>query len=247
MRTLSLIVSVALALAIISLVAAAGSGFGHRLQLWDYMTGFRILGVAVIGAAVAALLALAGIFLAWRSGHAPGLYTGVVALALGLIVAIPPLAWMRTARQLPYIHDITTDTGNPPAFEAVLPERAGAPNTAEHGGPKIAEQQRRAYPDIEPLRLATSPRRAFDAALATARELGWRIVAADAQSGRIEASDRTFWYGFIDDVVVRVTPAEGGARVDVRSVSRVGKSDVGTNARRIRSFLSELEERVQAG
>jgi uncharacterized protein (DUF1499 family) len=244
MKPLLLLVGLALALAVVSLLAAAGSGFGHRLQLWSYATGFRILGIAVIGAGISVLLAVIGIVVAWRGGHSPALYAGAVALVLGLIVAVPPLTWLRTARQLPYIHDITTDTENPPAFVALLPERANAPNGAEYGGPAIAAQQRRAYPDIEPLHLAVSPRQAFEAALATARALGWRIVAADAEAGRIEASDRTFWYGFIDDVVVRVTGASGGARVDVRSVSRVGKSDIGANARRIRSFLAALEAEV---
>lgn len=247
MKAAPLVATISLALALVSLLAAAGSGFGYRFQLWHFSTGFRILGLAVIGAGVAALLALIGMFLAWRAGHAVGLYTGVAALVLALLVVVPPLTWMRAARQHPYIHDITTDIENPPAFVAILPERADAPNTAEYGGAKVAEQQRRAYPDVRPLRVAESPRRTFDAALATAQELGWRIVAADAPEGRIEASDRTFWYGFIDDVVIRVTPADGGARVDVRSVSRVGKSDIGTNARRVRSFLARLEERLQAG
>lgn len=246
MRAAPLLVSLAVALVLVSLVAAVGSGFGHRFELWGYGTGFKILAGAVVGAGIGVVVALIGVFLAWRSGHQAALYGASVALVLGLIVAAPPLAWAWTVRQLPYIHDITTDTESPPAFAAILKERAGAPNPAEYGGPEIARLQRQAYPDIEPLRAAVPPAEAFNAALETARELDWTIVATDPAAGRIEASDRTFWFGFTDDIVVRVAPASDGARVDVRSKSRVGKSDIGTNARRIRSFLQELKERVAA-
>lgn len=243
---LIIIVGVSLALTVVGLVAAVASAFGHRLDLWGYMMGFKILTVAVIGAGIGVVAALVGIFLAWRGGHQAALYGSLAAFALGLILVVPSLSWVRAVRQLPYIHDITTDTGNPPEFAAILKERADAPNTAEYGGPEIAKLQEAAYPDIKPLHLRVPPSQAFEAALKTAQRLGWKIVGADAAAGRIEASDQTFWYGFIDDVVIRVTPLPEGARVDVRSVSRVGKSDVGTNARRIRDYLEELRERVGA-
>ena len=70
--------------------------------------------------------------------------------------------------------------------------------------------------------------------------MGWEIVDANPGQGRIEATDATFWFGFKDDMVVRVAPTETGSRVDVRSLSRVGRSDVGTNAKRIRAFLARL-------
>jgi uncharacterized protein (DUF1499 family) len=124
-----------------------------------------------------------------------------------------------------------------------LPLRAKAPNTTVYGGDKIASQQRTAYPDLQPLILNVPPPQAFDRALATVRDMGWDLVAADAAAGRIEATDTTFWYGFKDDVVVRVRPAEGGSRVDVRSLSRVGGGDVGTNAKRIRAYLEALRVR----
>lgn len=239
-----IVTRIALWLVIVCLPAAVMSGFGHRLQLWGYATGFKILTAAVIGAGVGAALALIGAVAAWRSGDPGGLYRAVAAVAIGLLVAVPPLWWARTARQLPYIHDITTDSDNPPVFVEILKERAQAPNSAEYGGPEIAKLQKQAYPEVQPLRLPVPPAAAFAAALETAHDLGWSIVAQDAAAGRIEASDRTFWYGFIDDVVIRVTAAGDGSRVDVRSVSRVGKSDIGTNARRIRKFLDSLAQGV---
>ena len=77
-------------------------------------------------------------------------------------------------------------------------------------------------------------------ALEAARASGWEIVAAVPQERRIEAVATTFWFGFKDDIVVRIRPAPGGSRIDVRSVSRVGRSDLGTNAKRIRAFLGRL-------
>jgi uncharacterized protein (DUF1499 family) len=109
-----------------------------------------------------------------------------------------------------------------------------------YGGEKIALQQRGAYPDLQPMILKVAPPEAFDRALAAVREMGWELVAADAAAGRIEATDTTFWFGFKDDVVIRVRPADGGSRVDVRSLSRVGGGDAGTNAKRIRAYLDAL-------
>ncbi len=130
--------------------------------------------------------------------------------------------------------------GNPPAFVAILPLRANAPNAAEYGGEEIAAQQRAAYPDVVPLHLASTPAAVFTRALDAARTMGWDLVNADSSEGRIEAVATTRWFGFQDDVVVRLTPDGSRTRIDVRSVSRVGRSDVGANARRIRRYLKRL-------
>ena len=140
----------------------------------------------------------------------------------------------------PPIHDIGTDTDNPPAFVAVLGRRHDASNPVEYGGPEIAAQQHQAYPDLRPVTLSDPPARAFERALEAARGQGWEIVASVPADGRIEATDTTRFFGFKDDVVVRVKPEGAGSRVDVRSLSRVGKSDVGKNASRIRAYLRAL-------
>ncbi|HEX6106938.1 MAG TPA: DUF1499 domain-containing protein [Gemmatimonadales bacterium] len=221
-------------LAVLLLVAA---GPASRLGLWDFRTGFQLLrwaaylGIAGAGTGLLSLL--------WRPpGTRP--WRPVVAIVLGLFAVLLPWRWMEEARKVPPIHDITTDTERPPEFVAVLPLRADAPNSAEYEGEAVAAQQRTAYPDIAPLRLDRPPGETFARALEQARESGWEIVAADSAAGRIEATATTFWFGFRDDVVVRVTPDAGGSRVDVRSVSRVGRSDVGANARRIRAYLDRL-------
>jgi hypothetical protein len=235
-------IALGLALALVgggALVAAA-SGFGYRLQFWDHPPAFKILIVGVVVATVGTAVGAAAIYLSWRGGHATSMYWSIAAFATGLLVAAPVVSSAHLLRTLPRIHDISTDTENPPPFVAVLKERAGAPNAADYGGPAVAKLQRAAYPDLKPLYVGMPPPAAFEAALTSARELGWKIVDADSAAGRIEASDRTFWFGFIDDVVIRITAAAVGARIDVRSKSRVGKSDLGANARRVRKFLGTL-------
>jgi uncharacterized protein (DUF1499 family) len=128
-------------------------------------------------------------------------------------------------------------------FRAIVPLRADAdaPNSLDYSQ-DAARQQREAYADIKPLILEIPAAQAFERALFAAREAGWEIVESDAGAGRIEATDTTTFFGFKDDIVVRVTALEARSLVDVRSVSRVGQGDAGTNARRVRAFLQRLTQ-----
>ena len=147
-----------------------------------------------------------------------------------------PVAHLERSGGAPPIHDITTDTTNPPPFVAALPLRAAAnaANPPEYGGADVAAQQQRAFPDIQPLVMTMPPQLAFDRVLAAVREFGWEVIGREPAEGRIEAVDTTLFFGFKDDVVIRLRPASGGTRVDVRSKSRVGVGDLGANAMRVR-------------
>jgi uncharacterized protein (DUF1499 family) len=147
---------------------------------------------------------------------------------------------MQQARSLPPINDITTDTADPPGFAAILSLRAGSPVSATYAGKATADAQKLAYPDIAPVVLADAPPAAFAKALAAARAEGWTIIASDAATGRIEATATTPWFGFRDDIAVRVRPDGRGSRVDVRSVSRIGRGDLGANAKRVRAFAAAV-------
>jgi uncharacterized protein (DUF1499 family) len=235
--------AIALASSAFSGIAAAAavlSGIGSRWGWWYFGTGITILiaaaGVGLVSAVVDAVSVV--IFHGPRAKHVVLVALGGV--ILGLLATGIPAYWIRTAYEMPAIHDITTDTNNPPSFSAILPLRRNAADPAVYGGPAVAALQRAAYPDIRPLILPMTPRQAFPQALKEARRMGWAIVAADPAHGRIEATATTFWFGFKDDIVVRIRPDGFGSRVDVRSVSRVGRSDLGTNARRIRSYLYAL-------
>ena len=236
---------IALVLALLAAVLAAMSGFGHRLGWWPFTAGFAILAVAASLAVVASVLALATLIWSGRSAGQRVVVTAALALAVSLPVFTVPLHWLYLADTLPPIHDITTDTRDPPEFVAILPLRRSAPDSSTYGGPRVALLQKRAYPYVRPAILQVSPVQAFRDALHVARSLGWHIVAAVPDAGRIEATDTTFWFGFTDDIVVRIRPQASGARVDLRSTSRVGVSDLGTNAHRIRAFLRALRKQLR--
>ena len=224
---------------LLSLAGAAlllAGPLGTRAGLWPYVIGFLLLGLSVLVALVGASLALVD-GVKTRQWRVPA-----AGILIGLAVVSVPSAAMLSARDRPPIHDITTDPDNPPSFVAIVPLRTGVANPAEYDGAEVAGQQRRAYPDIQPLVLQISGEQAFTRALTAARDLGWHVVADDREAGRIEAVDTTFWFGFTDDVVIRVRETSpGSARIDVRSKSRVGAADLGRNARRIRALLDRLK------
>ncbi len=224
---------------LVSAAGAAVSGWGTRADLWSFGVGFRILAWAVVGALLGAVLSLIGL-IGTGKGKKRGRLRAVLGVMVGAVVAGFPAVYMVKARSVPAIHDITTDWENPPAFSAIAPIRRGAPNPVEYGGAVVADQQRKAYPDIQPMLLDLPAGQAFDRALEAAREMGWEIVDANPAHGRIEATATTFWFGFKDDVVVRVSATDTGSRFDIRSLSRVGRSDVGANAARIRAYLAKL-------
>ena len=231
-------VVVLLAIAVIAL-----SGLGSRWGWWTFRTGFTLLRWGGYGAlAGAGLTVLAALGALGRGVADRRLVLRAAALAgVALATVAVPWQWRRTARRVPPIHDITTDTEHPPEFVVLRDRRPGARNPVAYGGPEVAAQQRAGYPDLAPLTLAVPPREALARVARVARDLGWTVAAVDTAAGRLEATDRTRWFGFYDDVVVRVTPAAGGgSRIDVRSLSRVGGSDVGTNAARIRRVLGAL-------
>ena len=230
----------AIGIAAVGLALLGVSGPVYRIS-GSLPAAFAVLRwAAYIGLAGAAAGAIAGIFGFWkRKRRATAL--ALVALVVGVTAGAIPYAWQRRAQNLPPIHDITTDLDNPPAFEAVVPLRVDAPNPLDRP-PILTTQQREGYPDLAPLTMSLPPAVAFDRALAVAQDKGWEIVASDRSSGRIEATDTTFWFGFKDDVAIRLTPWGAGTRVDLRSVSRVGRGDVGTNARRIRDYLDALQD-----
>jgi uncharacterized protein (DUF1499 family) len=228
----------AITLALTSAVLLLGSGAGVHAGLWSFQVGFAILrwaaytGLACAAAALVAL-ALPKVRGKWGGGL-------VAALTVGIAAAFVPWHFQQRARAVPPIHDISTDLDQPPAFFAVLPLRIHAPNAAAYPGNETAEQQRKGYPDIQPLTLPLPASVAFSRALDAAEAMGWKIVGSNPAAGRIEATATTFWFGFKDDVVVRITPVGNASRIDVRSVSRVGRSDAGTNAARIREYLAIL-------
>lgn len=232
---------VALGTALLAALMVLLPGPGTRMGLWHFSTGFQVMRWGAYLAMAAILLSVLALVLV--RGKRRGVLPSVLALGLAVGTFYVPWSLLQKARGLPAIHDITTDTENPPPLVSTLPlrEETGATNPPAYEGDSIARLQRAAYPDVQPVMLAMTPDSAYGEALRAAQAMGWEIVAAERGEGRIEATATTGWWGFRDDVVIRVKPASGIARVDVRSISRVGGSDVGANAARIRAFVSRLK------
>ena len=234
LRALTLLV------AILAFAAMVLAGPGTKAGWWDWRTGLTTLRVAAwvgIAAAVVALVLVALLAVPrWRTRP----WVSILALCFALAAVAPPMILLSNAKQVPPIHDITTDTAEPPEFVALREVRAKSPNGLAYAGAEVTRQQQQAYPDIKPLVTAHPPREEMQRAIDAARALGWEVVSSDAEFGRIEATATTRWFGFKDDVVVRIRSEGTGSRVDVRSMSRVGRGDLGANAARVREFLAKL-------
>ncbi|MFM9865552.1 MAG: DUF1499 domain-containing protein [Micropepsaceae bacterium] len=225
-------------------VAAAfvgAAGPAYRYAGFELGHSFKLMEWGVYAAAAAAVLAILWIIVSAVTRSMEGLMSFILALVLAIGAAYMPLNMRATAEKLPFIHDITTDTANPPAFVAIAPLRAAAPNGVDYKTDPTKQQS--GYPDIQPLVTPdVAPADLFTRAEATAKAMGWEIVAAEAAEGRIEATDTTQWWGFKDDIIIRISAEGTGSRLDIRSMSRVGGSDLGKNAERIRAFLAKLKE-----
>jgi uncharacterized protein (DUF1499 family) len=221
-----------------------------RGGLLEIVPALATFGGALALAAVAILLALGAFVVIWQEGLR-GAGHAVLAFLIGIAILAYPAYLAVRAYRLPAINDITTDPADPPRFEAIARLRSRDANPIAYAGLRAAELQRAAYPDIEPLLLNLPPQQAYETALGILTRRKWRIVdSRPPQPGRrdglIEAVARTPIMGFRDDVVVRIRPAPGGARVDARSASRYGRSDLGANARRVRALLEDIDDAAGA-
>jgi hypothetical protein len=229
-------------LAFVSALVAFLAPLGYRLGVWDVhfalLTLVKWTTIASLTAFMVCLLAAVGGGVRRQRAGRRAAYIG---LLLSLLGAGVPLYHYGKARRVPAIHDITTDTVHPPTFVALAAARTAAPNGLDYQGAAIAAAQRQAYPDIVPYLSPLPPAALFAQAETAARGLGWAIVAAEPEHGRLEATDTSLLFGFTDDIVIRITPHTRGSQLDLRSMSRVGHSDVGVNAQRIRRFLTRLK------
>ncbi len=243
---------IAFVCAVLALVLALVAPLGYRNEMMDLQAAlFYVFGSAALLAALALVLGvittLAATFVRPRPGILLALLGGIVGGALLAQI----LSFFFLAQSVPPIHDITTDTENPPAFATLVDLRRQdkAANPPEYPGEKVAEQQRAAYPDIKTMVFPNGTvSQLMTQAEEAARALGWTVKTVSPPhasgmpaKGLLEATQTSFWFGFTDDIVVRVMDrAEGGVMVDIRSKSRVGISDLGQNAKRIRAFMERL-------
>ncbi|MGS2722236.1 DUF1499 domain-containing protein [Porticoccus sp. GXU_MW_L64] len=230
MRTLLIALLVGGGILVIGGIACSRYGFTSMF------TGLVATGCGVLFITLAAVLSVLTMLMLFKIQGGLLLY-----LVLGCSPAIAALVVMGPASfKLPLIHDITTDTVNPPEFEFARIGRQRQDNSLNYAGNDVAQQQQQAYPDIAPQVVAMAPLQLLSQVEQVAGELGWKLIGSDELTLRVEAQDRTTLFGFVDDVVIRLSAEGQGSRVDVRSVSRLGRGDFGANAARIRRFYQAL-------
>ena len=207
----------------------------------EWQTGLKVYALTSL-ASLVALAYFAVLFLIPRFSQARG---SVLKAALPAIPGSITMVLALQGGSVPAIHDITTDVDDPPVFEAAPAERGPDSNTLDIK-PDVIEIQKEAYPGLATWASPRSYASTYNLALTTARDLGWQIIREDPNAGFIEAVDTTTIMQFKDDIVIRVRTNEAGSLVDLRSVSRVGRSDLGANAARIQSFMAALAEAAQS-
>ncbi|MDA8350670.1 MAG: DUF1499 domain-containing protein [Pseudomonadota bacterium] len=247
-RGLSRMIPLALGLAVLAVLAMVLPGPLYRLGAVGLGAAFRLIRDGAYGGmAAVALGVLALLLCALTRASIRPIALALLTVVLGAVAWGIPYLWLKKAESVPAIHDITTDTRNPPQFlpdVIALRTAAHAANSTVYGGPKVAALQHQAYPDIRPMLFPQPPATVFAAALSTVKHMGWTLDSAHPHAGIIEASSTTLWFGFTDDVVIRIEAQPDGARLDIRSESRIGESDVGRNAARIRRFRAMLYRKL---
>jgi uncharacterized protein (DUF1499 family) len=232
--------------AVILLIILVTGPLGYKFSMVPLQPSLVSLLIAVAGGALVFLIGLVYLVIAMRSDLGRNRNLVIVSMILGLVPVGIIGPQMAAAGDVPPIHDITTDTANPPAFVAIVPLRENAPNGYEYGvteawpAEKLGATTMEAYPDLKPIESDLSVADAVDRTEDALRAMGLEIVAVDKEAGLVEATATTFWFGFKDDMVVRIVGNGEGSRIDLRSMSRVGQSDVGANAARITDFVDRF-------
>jgi len=232
---------VAFIVACVAALVVASAGPLHRYLGLDVQAVVAVFRYGFYVAAAGVALGLATIVPTRPGDRRRGFVAALLAVAIGAGAAYVPVSWFLRAQQSPELNDITTDIASPPALVVTLQLRRGAPNPPAYPGAGAGVLQRAAYPDIVPLVLPVPPAEAFRRVDNVATAMGWDIVARAPADGRLEAVATSEWFGFHDDIVVRIRPDGTGSRVDIRSKSRVGESDLGVNAKRVRDFIARLK------
>ncbi|ETX10644.1 hypothetical protein MUS1_13755 [Marinomonas ushuaiensis DSM 15871] len=232
-----------LVIAVIAVVIVTTMMFGAKLGFWQPIVGFGLVRTYMNLIAYGLLgLGVLGFVQQKIARNSCGVIKSSLTALIGLAMLAPTLyGKINPPVRLPPIHDISTNTVTPPEFLILDDNRVGARNTLVYGGPEVAVLQNKAYSDIAPIESGLSAAEAFNEALRVADIMGWELVAQDVENLRYEATARTSVYGFVDDVVVVVTPVGDVSRIDIRSVSRIGRGDRGVNAARVRAFIKTFE------
>ena len=230
-----------LTVGITAVVLVPLGALGARFEIWDFVTGFALFRLSALLGLIGVACGIAGIVTATRRSHNRDLWPVVLGFASSFAVVVFLGMHQLQALSAPPIYQVSTDTEDPPEFSAIVALRGENSNSLDLDAVMIGAIQEVHYPWMESLSITGTPRESFAQTLRVLEDMGLQIVASHPERGLIEAVDVTFWFGFKDDVAVRIRTSPQGSIVDVRSASRVGISDVGTNAKRVKEILRRLK------
>ena len=214
---------------------------GTRTGLFDFRAGFTGIKYTVYLSIAVFVVGL--LIVLWQRNKNPaGAKAARHAVLISLIPIIGIGSQLVIARSVPSIHNISTDTVNPPEFSRIAEIRTSEHNPLEYKAEKLAEIQAEAYPGVKTIYSELTLPEAHGKALVVAEAMGWEVVNQDVVTGIIEAVETTKLWGFKDDIVIRVQDSGSQVAIDLRSVSRVGQSDLGANAKRIEKFIQHFSE-----
>ncbi len=227
---------------VVALVLLFLGPVGTRIGIWGFQTGLLLIVPAgVLLAAIGLLVGLISLFVSKKRGYAGDPPALLISIAICALIMVSMGLQFQKGASVPAIHNISTDVVDPPEFTgAIVALRGETSNPLAYDAGELAVVQQGAYPEVRSLEVSTGVAETVRNAVAALEAMGLEIVTADEGAGVVEATDTTFWFGFKDDVVVRIRASGDGSTVDVRSVSRVGLSDLGKNADRIMDLLGRL-------
>jgi uncharacterized protein (DUF1499 family) len=232
-------------LALFTLAGIAIGVLGAMTGLLPPLAGFMLFGASMaLGSILAVVVGLIGLIVTRARAGRPvraGRSLAARAIAIGAALLVLLAILVSRTSGVPPIHDITTDLNDPPQFVAAA-HTLGKSLDYPQGREDTPALQNEAYPDLEPIGLDLPADEALERARRVAETLGWEVVGVDDASGRLEATSTSRLFRFVDDIVVRIRRTESGTIADVRSTSRVGQSDLGANAARIRAFRERITE-----
>jgi len=226
--------------AVMAVVMLLIGPLGTKFGVWPFTVGLAMMAGAAVLGAIGLIGGLWGYMIARSKGYVPDKpLCGIGALLSAVVLGVFGSQFL-AATSVPSIHNISTDINDPPSFKAVAALRGPDTNPLEYNASVLGEKQSEAYPDVKSLLTDLDRSAALSRSVSVLEDMGLEIVAADPAGDTVEATFTSFWFGFKDDLVVRIRPQGAGSLIDLRSVSRVGQSDLGANAKRISEFLGRF-------
>lgn len=229
-----------LVLGLLAILVPMIGALGTRFEFWSFVVGLLAMPLSLLLALVGLALGIVSLLRLRKAGER--LVLPAHGAGLSLLVSLYLANSMFSGFLMPPIHNVSTDIEDPPQFTHAQTLRGENANPLHYDGAMIGPLQREGYPDVRPLVLDIPKDAMYQRVKMVLQAMRMEVTREDPEQGEIEAVATTFWFGFKDDIIVRLRAADGGTRLDIRSVSRVGVVDIGANAERIVEIIKRVRD-----